>query len=141
MTLLYPWPARDGPVFYGLQLLFGLAMLRSILLGIAAIRRRDCAQHGDWMLRGCAIGMGAGTHARILLIGELLAGPASELSRALLMDAAWVINLTIAEWRIRNRCDSAPQSYQRFALRRSPRKVDRPVSVSSTPPLAHINLM
>ena len=35
------------------------------------------------------------------LIGELIAGKPNELSRALLMGAAWVINLAVAEWIIR----------------------------------------
>jgi uncharacterized membrane protein len=107
MTLFYPWPVGDGVILYGLRLLFGSAMLLSILLGVAAIRRRDFAQHGAWMLRGYAIGMGAGTQALILMAGELIAGPPSELRRALLMGLAWVINVLVAEWIIRRR-RSAP---------------------------------
>lgn len=107
MTLFYPWPVNDGSILYGLRLLFGSAMLLSMLLGIVAIWRRDFVQHGDWMLRGYAIGMGAGTQALILMIGEMIAGPPNELNRALLMGAAWVINVLVAEWIIRRR-RSAP---------------------------------
>jgi len=103
MTQFYPWPAGDGVILYGLRLLFGSAMLVSILLGVAAIRRRNFAQHGDWMLRGYAIGMGAGTQVLTLMAGALIVGPPSELGRALLMGAAWVINLAVAEWIIRKR--------------------------------------
>ena len=103
MTLFYPWPANDGVILYGLRLLFGSAMLVSIMLGVAAIWRRDFARHGDWMLRGYAIGMGAGTQALTLMVGELVGGPPSVLSRALLMGAGWVINLAVAEWVIRRR--------------------------------------
>jgi len=103
MTLFYPWPAGDGVILYGLRLLFGSAMLLSILLGIAAIRRRDFAEHGDWMLRGYAIGMGAGTQVLTGLLGALLFGIPGEFPRALLMGAAWVINLAVAEWIIRKR--------------------------------------
>jgi hypothetical protein len=78
-------------------------MLLSILLGVAAIRRRDFAQHGDWMLRGYAIGMGAGTQVLTLAAGAVILGPPGELSRALLMGAGWVINLAVAEWVIRKR--------------------------------------
>ena len=56
-----------------------------------------------WMMRGYAIGLGAGTQALILMAGELIAGPPSEFSRALLMGAAWVINLAVAEWILRKR--------------------------------------
>ena len=101
MTLFYPWPEGDGELLYGLRLLFGSAMVLSIILGIVAIRRRDFVGHGDWMIRGYAIGLGAGTQVLTLLDGELIAGPPNELSRALLMGAAWVINLAVAEWIIR----------------------------------------
>lgn len=107
MTLFYPWPVNDGIVLYGLRLLFGSAMLVSILLSVAAIRRRDFVQHGDWMLRGYAIGMGAGTQALILMAGEIIAGPPGELSRAFLMGLSWVINLVWVEWIIHRR-RSAP---------------------------------
>ncbi len=103
MTLFYPWPAGDGVILYGLRLFFGSAMLVSLLLGVAAIRRRDFAQHGDWMLRGYAIGMGAGTQALTLMAGAAIVSPPSVLSRAVLMGAGWVINLVVAEWIIHRR--------------------------------------
>ena len=81
-------------------------MVISIVLGFTAIRRRDVRGHRAWMMRGYALGLGAGTQALTLLAGELIAGPPSELSRALLMGAAWVINLAVAEWIIRKQ--SAP---------------------------------
>ncbi len=103
MTLFYPWPAGDGELLYALRLVFGSAMVGSIVLGFTAIRRRDVRRHRAWMMRGYALGLGAGTQALILAVGELAAGPPSELSRALLMGAAWVINLAVAEWAIRKR--------------------------------------
>ena len=103
MTLFYPWPKGDGALLYILRLVFGSAMVVSIVLGFAAIRRRDIRRHREWMMRGYALGLGAGTQALTLLAGELIAGPPSELSRALLMGAAWVINLAVAEWIIRRR--------------------------------------
>ena len=101
MTLFYPRPAGTGELLYALRLVFGSAMVGSIILGFAAIRRDDVRRHRAWMLRAYAIGLGAGTQALTLMIGELVAGPPNELSRALLMGAAWVINLTVAEWAIR----------------------------------------
>ncbi len=101
MTLFYPWPEGDGELLYGLRLLFGSAMVLSLVLSIVAIRQWDFVGHGAWMIRGYAIGLGAGTQVLTLLVGELIAGPPSEFSRALLMGAAWVINLAVAEWIIR----------------------------------------
>jgi uncharacterized membrane protein len=101
MTQFYPWPDGDGVILYGLRLFFGSVMLLSILLGVAAIRRRDFAQHGQWMMRGYAIGMGAGTQALTQLPWFALFGQPAEFPRALLMGAGWVVNLAVAEWVIR----------------------------------------
>ncbi len=103
MTLFYPWPEGDGELLYGMRLLFGSAMVLSIALGVAAIRRRDFVGHGDWMIRGYAIGLGAGTQVLTHLPWFLLLGTPDELPRALLMGAGWVINLAVAEWIIRKR--------------------------------------
>lgn len=103
MTYFYPWPKGDGELLYELRLLFGSAMVLSIVLGVAAIRRRDFARHGDWMIRGYAIGMGAGTQFLTHLPWVLILGTPGELPRALLMGAGWVINLAVAEWIIRKR--------------------------------------
>jgi hypothetical protein len=54
-------------------------------------------------MRSYALGLGAGTQALPLAAGVLIAGPPSELSRALRMGAAWAINLAVAEWAIRKR--------------------------------------
>ena len=96
-------PAGDGELLYAFRLLFGSAMVVSIVLGFTAILRGDVIRHRAWMMRGYAIGLGAGTQMLTLLAGELIIGPPSELSRALLMGAAWVINLAVAEWAIRKR--------------------------------------
>jgi hypothetical protein len=58
MTLFYPWPAGDGALLYALRLVFGSAMVASIVLGFITIRREDVMRHRVWMLRGYAIGLG-----------------------------------------------------------------------------------
>ena len=103
MTLFYPWPEGDGEFLYGMRLVFGSAMVMSIVLGVVAIQRRDFVQHGAWMIRGYAIGLGAGTQVLTHVPWFLLFGPPDELPRALLMGAGWVINLAMAEWIIRKR--------------------------------------
>jgi hypothetical protein len=40
-----------------IRLAFGVAMAGRIVLGVAAIRRRDVAGHRAWMVRGYAIGL------------------------------------------------------------------------------------
>ena len=103
MTLFYPGANGASALLYALRLLFGSAMVGSIVLGFAAIRRGNVIRHRAWMMRGYAIGLGAGTQVLTLAAGELIAGPPTELSRALLMGAGWVINLAVAEWAIRKR--------------------------------------
>jgi uncharacterized membrane protein len=102
MTQFYPPVENDGDLLYGFRLLFGSAMVVSIVLGFAAIRRRDIARHRAWMMRGYAIGMGAGTQALVHLPWLLIVGTPGELARALLMGAGWVVNLAVAEWIIRS---------------------------------------
>lgn len=53
------------------------------------------------MLRGYAIGLGAGTQAVLMLPLTLLIGEIHGLLRDLLMILAWVVNLAVAEWAIR----------------------------------------
>jgi uncharacterized membrane protein len=105
MTQFYPpgtgSPARfDGPAVYAMRLLMGSAMAGSLCLGLAAILRRDIPQHRAWMLRGYAIGLGAGTQAITHLPWFLFPAIQGEAARAVLMGAGWLINLAVAEWLI-----------------------------------------
>ena len=94
-------------IFIGLllwfRLVFGSAMVAFLVLGVVAIRRRDVVTHSAWVTRGYAIGQGAGTQALIFAPWTLVIGAPSETGRALLMGAAWVINLAFAQWVIRRR--------------------------------------
>jgi len=101
MTLFYPRPEGSGSLLYVLRLVFGLSMIVSISLGFTTIRRGRVREHRDWMLRGYAIGLGAGTQVLTQMIGAIVLGKPSELNGALLMGAGWVINLAVAEWVIR----------------------------------------
>lgn len=103
MTLFYPRAEGTGDLLYAFRLLFGSAMVVSIVLAFAAIRRGDVMGHRAWMMRGYAIGLGAGTQVLTLMVGEFIFGSPGELSHALLMGAGWVINLAVAEWFIRKR--------------------------------------
>uniref|UniRef100_UPI0034A07691 DUF2306 domain-containing protein n=1 Tax=Micromonospora sp. NBRC 110009 TaxID=3061627 RepID=UPI0034A07691 len=103
MTLFYPRPPIDDVLLTPIRLGFGSAMACCIVLGLAAIRRRDIVRHRAWMTRGYAIGLGAGTQVLTHLPWMLLAGQPKGLTRVLLMVAAWVINLAVAEWALRRR--------------------------------------
>lgn len=100
MTLFYPIP-YGGKLLFSLRLLFGSAMVVSILLGFTAIVRGDVTRHRACMTRGYAIGLGAGTQALTETAGTFIFGPPDDLSKALFIGAGWVINLAVAEWAIR----------------------------------------
>jgi hypothetical protein len=95
LTLFFADPVGD--LLTGLRLVFGTAMALSIVLGFMAIRRRDVAGHRAWMIRGYAIGQGAGTQVLTQASWMLLVGVPSAFVNALLMGAGWVINLVVAE--------------------------------------------
>jgi cytochrome bd-type quinol oxidase subunit 2 len=97
MTQFYPLPKGDGELLYLFRLIFGSVMLISILLGAFAAWRRDYPRHGEWMMRGYAIGLGAGTQVFTHLPWFLFFGVPDELTRALLMAAGWIINIIIVE--------------------------------------------
>ncbi len=99
MTLFYTG-APGGDLLWGIRLLVGSAMAGAIVLGFAAIRRRDIPAHRAWMMRGYALGLGAGTQAFTEGIGEALLGT-TDLSKAVSLGSAWVINAIVAELVIR----------------------------------------
>lgn len=101
MTQFYIAPPGDGYALYLIRLVVGSGMVLCILLGFAAIRRRDITRHRAWMMRAYALGLGAGTQVLTHLPWFVLYGKPGELPRTLLMGAGWAINLLVAEWIIR----------------------------------------
>ncbi|HEY5978268.1 MAG TPA: DUF2306 domain-containing protein [Microlunatus sp.] len=100
MTLGYAPKPGTGELLYGLRLLFGTAMLVSLVLGFTAIRRRDISAHRAWMIRAYAIGLAAGTQALTEGIATAAIG-GGVLVGDLAKGAGWIINLAVAEWVIR----------------------------------------
>jgi hypothetical protein len=93
---------------YTLRLVFGSAMAAALVLGLAAIRRRDIAAHRAWMIRAYALGLGAGTQIFTEGFGQAIFGEhvvAGDLEKA----AAWILNLAVAEWAIRRGATQRPR--------------------------------
>jgi len=101
MTLFYPRPENVGDLLEAFRLVFGTAMAGSLVLGLAAIRRRDVARHRAWLIRAYAIALGAGTQAVFIGGWTGAAGAPGETTLALLHAAAWGFNLGVAELLIR----------------------------------------
>ncbi|MEE8428358.1 MAG: DUF2306 domain-containing protein [Gammaproteobacteria bacterium] len=98
MTQFYPSVDYDSPILYAIRLLVGWAMVLFICLGFAAIRRREFSRHRAWMMRGYAIGLGAGTQFFTHLPWFLFPSIKGELTRAIIMGAGWAINIAVVEW-------------------------------------------
>ena len=119
MAIFYAIVPADSPLLHAFRLFFGLTMALSIVLGTLAIRRRDVAQHQTWTRRAYAIGLGAGTQALTQLPLLLLFGAPNELTLALMLGAAWVVNLVVAEWLIRRERVVTAQAVAMRGLRTS----------------------
>jgi uncharacterized membrane protein len=93
----YLLPPTDGAALYVTRLVVGVWMTFALCQGWLAIRRRDILSHRSWMLRGYAIGMGAGTQVLTNLPFILIVGEPNTATRAVLMGAGWMINAAVAE--------------------------------------------
>ena len=120
LTLFLPPAAVDSDALAAIRVVVAVVMSTSLVLGFLAIRRRDFTRHRTWMIRGYAIGMGAGTQFFTQVGWLVLVGPFTPSSRTGTMAAAWLINVAVAEWIIR-------RGPRRESSRRGPASVDRAV--------------
>jgi uncharacterized membrane protein len=87
---------------------FGLALIATLLLGVAAARAQDMLRHRAWMIRAYAIGMGQGTVALVMFPIYLITGePPTGLGSDIVVVGMWLLNIALGEWVVR-----------RFAIRR-----------------------
>ncbi len=102
LNQFFPREGATREVVYPLRVLFAVAMMIAIVLGFRAARRHDFARHRAWMTRSYAIGLVAGTQVFTIGFGQLIFGT-GDLATALLLVAAWGVNLAVAERTIRKR--------------------------------------
>jgi len=119
LNQFFPRAEATREVLYPLRVAFGLAMVVTIILAFLAARRRDFTRHRAWMIRSYAIGLVAGTQVFTLGFGGVIFGTA-DLTTALLMGAAWAINLAVAERAIRKPTRGNRRAPARAALAASP---------------------
>lgn len=104
LTLIFPIVKAeglgrfDGLGLYLIRILVGLAMAGALVRGVVAIRKRDVMSHRAWMLRGYALGLGAGTQVFTHIPWFVFPSIQGEVARMLCMAAGWGLNLAIAEW-------------------------------------------
>ncbi|WP_091935412.1 DUF2306 domain-containing protein [Blastococcus sp. DSM 46786] len=103
LWLTFVITGADGGLLTAFRAAAGAGMAVALALGVAAILRRDVRRYRAWMLRGYAIGIGAGTQVFTAGLGMALLGEPGPTAEALLMGAGWAVNLAVAEWLIRRK--------------------------------------
>ncbi|MEM7333851.1 MAG: DUF2306 domain-containing protein [Chloroflexota bacterium] len=100
MTFYYSKPEGASFLLDMIRLFFGVLMLFSIFWAMVEIRRRDFKAHEAWMMRGYAIGLGAGTQVFTHLPWFIFfsSEPPGDLPGAIMMAGGWLINLLFVEW-------------------------------------------
>ncbi len=100
LNQFFPRAHATRDIVYPLRWVFGVALVVTLVLGFRAVRRRQFARHRVWMIRSFAIALVAGTQVFTLGFGGAVFGT-GDLAQALMLVAAWGINLAVAEWAIR----------------------------------------
>ncbi|MEU6859292.1 DUF2306 domain-containing protein [Glycomyces sp. NPDC046736] len=110
MTAAYDVPPTDAGAVAVSRYIVGALMIAFLLLGVAAVARRDYFAHGSWMIRAYALAMGAGTQVLTSGPSVIMMSEPDALTRLIQMDAAWLINALVAEWIIARRRRAANQA-------------------------------
>jgi hypothetical protein len=99
MTIVFPTaPEYDALLLVPVRLVVSTGMAAAIALALVAIIvRRDVPTHRAWMMRAYALGLGAATQL-VIFIPTAPFGVPSPMTASLLLSAAWLINLAVAEW-------------------------------------------
>ena len=109
MTQCFPHVPTDGEALYYIRLAVGTAMTVCHVFAIAAIGKKKFRIHGAWMMRGYALGMGAGTQVFTHLPWVIAIGSSpTGAERDVAMAAGWLINILVAEWILRWKTPQRP---------------------------------
>ncbi len=94
--------ARPEPslMLNAMRLVFGVALVLAIAMGLRAIRVRDVTRHRAWMIRAYAMGLAGTTQAALIGIWPDWAGRVDASGDALVITVAFALNLVWAEWRL-----------------------------------------
>ena len=121
LNQFFPRAHATRDIVYPLRWVFGVALVVTLVLGFRAARRRNFPRHRVWMIRSFAIALVGGTQVFTLWFGGAIFGT-GDLAQALMLVAAWAINLAVAEWAIRRPARSRPPPRGATAGRHRPRR-------------------
>ncbi len=116
MTQTFPHVPANPELLYGFRVTFGLGWILCLGFGLRAALQRDIPAHRAWMMRGYAIGLGAGTTALTFGLWLLLGGGDSPEVSTLTNAAAWLINLAVAEVMIQRQTRKHPLQLMKVSL-------------------------
>lgn len=105
----------DGALLTAFRSAAAIGMAGALVLGISALLAGDLRRHRAWMMRGYALGIGAGTQSFTAALYLLALGVPGPTGEALIMGAGWAINVAVAEWLIRRPSRRRPSRRRRSA--------------------------
>lgn len=103
LILIYPPSELATATMDVVRIFAGLGLVVCIGLSAQAIRKRAVAIHRAWMIRAFALGVAGSTQALVIGAWLALIGPLTPDSATALITAGFLINIGLAEWRIRAR--------------------------------------
>lgn len=121
-----------GPILVYGRLVFGPLWALFLVLGVAAIAKRDFRRHGEWMTRAFAVAMPAGTLIVFIAPVAIVLGEVPEVLDEIIQAGAWFVHLGIAECLIRRNRNTAIDVRPPLGRRGSERKMKRPVGTGAS---------
>ena len=101
LVVVYPPSELATPFMDGVRIVIGTALAGSILLAYREVRRRNIAAHRAWMIRAFSLAVAGSTQALIIGVWLAAVGELTPESATALNTLGFLINIVIAEWRIR----------------------------------------
>jgi hypothetical protein len=95
------------------RLVFAIAMLTFLVMGVLAIMRRDFIAHGAWLTRAYAIAVSGGTQALVFALWTTCFGEVDAFGEAWLVAAGFAINSAAAELLVRRRSSKSTSPVSR----------------------------
>jgi uncharacterized membrane protein len=97
MALTWPGKEFESPALNVMRVTAGATMIVFIIVSVIAARKRDLVAHARFMTRAYALGAAAGTQFFTILPFLVFVSLRSANSYAILMAAAYLINIAVAE--------------------------------------------
>lgn len=102
LVIAYPPSELVTPFMDAVRILFGTALAGAVVFAYRAIRRRDILAHRAWMIRAFALAVAGTTQALVIGVWLAIVGELTPESATALITIGFLINILIAEWRIRS---------------------------------------